>query len=497
MDSELYNSIIKAYLDTQSVKTVSSTLSVSQVKVRKVLITEGLWTSRTSKQIADMLAEGLTTAQIAAQLCTTEKAVQQYLPYSRGLYGGDRTRDATRSLEYRQRIAIARERVVRPRSVREAINNLDYRVEQEKNERSKSMNIMRLHMELVDEFNELDKNAGIEYGSTITRDILVPADIQLWALHYAIQASFGWQNSHLHNFELTEEQFKEITDDKCGKWATLVGGLFRVPEGLETNERHLWADDYEDGSFKTWLRRKYTGPYESRDEGEEEHYIKEAVMHLLPQVEGVYKVQYRKNADDAVYPADCIKIFPDGKEKQLNFSWVDKEPIVDTKVLPWQNLPICFLHCFFESSFDYVLERFSVGEVLASASEMDETGAHSSSHSVRVDELIYRYDYGDDWMVRIGVGDWNCEDLIRTGRLTAEELEEARKMVEGKYRPVMVGADGFNAIDDAGGMHGLGEFYRCVNGGKNGGMYDNKAEAVAWARSLGWSKRRISLKNRL
>ena len=211
------------------------------------------------------------------------------------------------------------------------------------------MNIIRLHMELVDEFNNLDECAGINYGTTITRDILVPADIQLWALHYVIQAAFGWQNSHLHNFELTEERFREITDDRCGKWVTLVGGLLRVPEGIETDQCHFWADDYESGSIKTWLRKKYTGPYESHDAAEAGHYIKAAMNHLLSQVQGKYKVQYRQREDGSVYPADCIKL---GKEeKQLNFSWGDREPIVDTKIVAWQDLPVCFLYCFFETSY--------------------------------------------------------------------------------------------------------------------------------------------------
>ena len=234
LDSVLYSSIVAAFHESQSVKDVAAALEVSPVKVRRVLITEGLWASRTSKQVADLRAEGLTTSQIAAQLCTTEKAVQQYLPYSRGLYGGERSGEATRSLEYRQRIAIARERVIRPRGRGEITCKPEHSrgIEPKNNnlERSETMNIIRLHMELVDEFNELDKCAGIKYGTTISRDILVPSDIQLWALHYVIQAAFGWQNSHLHNFELTEERFREITEGKCGKWATLVGELLRVQE---------------------------------------------------------------------------------------------------------------------------------------------------------------------------------------------------------------------------------------------------------------------------
>ena len=484
MDSVLYSAIINAYLELQSVKGVAAELKVSPVKVRKVLITEGLWASRTSKRVVDLREDGLTTAQIAMELCTTEKAVQQYLPYTRGLYGGERSGDATRSLEYRRRIAIARERVIRRTrewAQEETTSNA--------HERSKAMDVIRLHMELLDGFNVLDAYAGIRFGTTISRDILVPADIQLWALHYVIQAAFGWQNSHLHNFELTEERFREITEDKCGNWATLVGKLIRVPEGIEADKCHFWADDYENGSIKTWLRKKYTGPYESQDAGETDHYMRTALNHLLSQVEGMYKVQYRRKQDGSVYPADCIKM---GKEeKQISFTWRNTDPIVEAKIVAWSEVPVCFLYCFFEVGYNYILEKLSIEDVLScvSSQQIERGGV--------TDELIYNYDFGDNWKVSIKTGDPDCEDLIQSGRLDPEELETARTTVAEKYRPVMVGADGFNAIDDAGGMGGLGEFYRCVNGGACGDLYDNKADAEAWARGVGWSRRRVSLKNRL
>ena len=41
----------------------------------------------------------------------------------------------------------------------------------------------------------------------ITRQILVPADITLHALHYVIQRAFGWQNSHLHQYTLARRSF--------------------------------------------------------------------------------------------------------------------------------------------------------------------------------------------------------------------------------------------------------------------------------------------------
>lgn len=47
-DAGLYQTIIDSYLETGSVLKTFRTLSVSEVKVRRVLLTEGLWSSYTS-----------------------------------------------------------------------------------------------------------------------------------------------------------------------------------------------------------------------------------------------------------------------------------------------------------------------------------------------------------------------------------------------------------------------------------------------------------------
>ena len=77
----MYHQIISTYLDNKSVTDTAAKCKTSAVKARKMLITEGLWSSRTSIEVQHYLNLGKTTTQIAATLCTTEKAVQQYLPY--------------------------------------------------------------------------------------------------------------------------------------------------------------------------------------------------------------------------------------------------------------------------------------------------------------------------------------------------------------------------------------------------------------------------------
>ena len=56
---ELYQQIINIYKETGFCKEDSrEELGTYPIKVRRVLITEGLWHSKTSEQVADLLAKG-------------------------------------------------------------------------------------------------------------------------------------------------------------------------------------------------------------------------------------------------------------------------------------------------------------------------------------------------------------------------------------------------------------------------------------------------------
>ena len=104
-EDTVYQSVIERYADTESVKDTAKATGVSEVKVRRILLTEGLWFSKTSLQVQALRGEGKNTEQIAEVLHTTVKAVQQYLPYSRGIYMGEsRSEDARYSQAYRERI---------------------------------------------------------------------------------------------------------------------------------------------------------------------------------------------------------------------------------------------------------------------------------------------------------------------------------------------------------------------------------------------------------
>lgn len=81
-----YQRVVDAYIKHGTIQTVADLLGISVVTVRRVLITEGLWSSPSSRSIGALHEQGLSTAEIAEQLHMTEKNVQAYLPYTRGSY---------------------------------------------------------------------------------------------------------------------------------------------------------------------------------------------------------------------------------------------------------------------------------------------------------------------------------------------------------------------------------------------------------------------------
>ena len=58
--------IIQAYQATNSILETAKIIGVSTVKVRKILITEGLWESDTSNKIGALLKQGYQTEEVAA-----------------------------------------------------------------------------------------------------------------------------------------------------------------------------------------------------------------------------------------------------------------------------------------------------------------------------------------------------------------------------------------------------------------------------------------------
>ena len=309
---------------------------------------------------------------------------------------------------------------------------------------------IRLHMELMrDDSSQaeevkttyvLQTYGQVTYGDTISRDVIVPDDMPLWALHYTIQKCFGWQNSHLHRFELPQGQFERITDGNLGKYMELTGVVFRSP-WMDENEG-FWNDDYESGSFKTWIRRKYSGPYVSLCHGE-----------------GIWQCRQdaKKRESGEVYAFNDIPIqaawyISEGSCTQLLerltvggiFALHDRG--IDDKLVASSFIPQCF-----EDVMNEELQR-EIEECLRYDS-------YAMQPKIRplTDTLYYNYDFGDNWHVRV-TASLGAADLLENGRVSQEELEQAVLLLMEKYRPVCIAQDGCFVLDDVGGMDGFVQF---------------------------------------
>lgn len=79
-------------------------ISLSTSKLRKILITGGVWTTERSREVAELFGELGSIGAVAEALDVTESLVTMYLPYGRIVYGlEDKTGNARRIERYRAR----------------------------------------------------------------------------------------------------------------------------------------------------------------------------------------------------------------------------------------------------------------------------------------------------------------------------------------------------------------------------------------------------------
>ena len=522
---------IRQYLANHSILETARATGISTVKVRKILITEGLWESDTSIKIGNLLAQGLTTGEIAETLHMSVKNVQAYMPYERGIYGREElSPEAVRADRYRNRMKKAASMQVLKRAENkmnttrgetkaERLEQVaDKKTAECRNSSTGGADVLRLHLELNLKYvDEEEIRILKEYGSmnkTISRDILVPADMTLHALSYAILRMFGWQNGHLHSFILPENIFQELTEDQFRIWAKMAGVYFRFP--TENYEDIYWDDDYKEGeSIRSWMKKKYTGPY--RYKGYGEHYVinqievqrmfarwDEITVHDFilggEQQPASHKVKLKKATVDQVMHA-----FAD----MFCYELLERLPLAEilyVKGKDQRGLAEIREH------LDSQLSKLDMQEIIgeygntrfkSGKKERDFLEKYNPSVYPVTEQLIYRYDYGDGWEVLI-----RCENAYKqdetgmwkdmngeTPDVSAENLSE----VAAKHRPVCIQKDGIELVDDVGGIHGFCEMlqviYECDM--NNEEKVEAREDILGWADMMGWSGRKISPKQTL
>ncbi|MBE5852730.1 MAG: plasmid pRiA4b ORF-3 family protein [Lachnospiraceae bacterium] len=284
-EDEKYQKIVKDYKETNNIRGTAKKNQVSIVKVRRVLITEGLWSSPSSEAVKKLWEDGLTAKEIADALQMSLKSVQAYMPYSRGAYGESETSDSMRSKNYRERCKDTFQTQVLYGYAKDTNDDLMMEIKRANNKMYNSFSFvperaLRLRLELIGSEVEKRPEIGL-YGkaeSNISRTVLVPATMNFHALHFLIQKAFGWRNKQPHHFGLTRNEFMWITNDYFRTYEQLCGVYFRFPieKGWDKMADKYWNDDYTGKeSFSTWLKGKYCGPYSYL--GYYDHYCENAL----------------------------------------------------------------------------------------------------------------------------------------------------------------------------------------------------------------------------
>ena len=424
--------------------------------------------------------------------------------------------------------------------------------------------VLRLHLDLMEPdwasdievewpsesiSTALQKYAHVK-GRTISRDVVVPADIPLYALHFVIQRIFGWQHSHLHRFILPNSQVKEFCENRTEQYIKMIGIVFQSPV-MDENAAY-WTDDYDGGSFKNWLRRKYTGPYLSQCSEEGLYACREDMEKYQPEEE-IYVAYHRFKKKDRetgeeteVYRWPFIAGFvKNGPVKEREDRLIKRMKVKD---IPFDELPHLFRYGVFQ-----LLERLPISSVLVpgfdrllpppeylaeskedqanrdeaqeyvdlqlcktvtqelsqiqgdidAALEADEDSPYNQVHPLPfTDTLIYNYDFGDNWYVKI-TASYDCADLIKEGVVDQDTLDKANIKCRETYRPVLIAKDGDMLMDDPGGLSGFVDFLETVNPdlenldpAQRRKAKEQKKEMLAWAKMQEWNKNNtVSLAN--
>ena len=270
--SALINAVVESYENTASFKKTAADLKISTAKVRKALLTAGVWTNETADSIAKAREAhpDWSDQQIADELHISLNAVQMYTPYKLGPYAGD-SASAERNARYREKNRAAADSVDGNR--REMAELFDWAHETTSEEATDDFSdpawqdkaierdlakglpfsshrynsdpnampyvddqfyldyrkvehasyfgrgylepcVYRIRLEIdtkgmdAEELGMLHREYGVRSGWY--RDLLIPSNMPLHYLHYVIQRAFGFENKADHIFQYPDSVFESL-----------------------------------------------------------------------------------------------------------------------------------------------------------------------------------------------------------------------------------------------------------------------------------------------
>ena len=271
-----------------SIRETSFKFGLNRNKIRKALVTSGEISSELTDEALKLRKQGLSIKEISKHLGVSAATVSIYLPYEDNIHNSlepsQHTLDVRnyRAYEKARKQRMSNKKDDRQKlyqsesdSKREDRDNMKVSKEpQTKVEKQlKRLNtkvgeytlpngLIRIHASLegVDKkaAEILKKYGCVKYGNTVTRDLIVPQDMPLRALHFALQRTFGFQDSHLHLFTISEEDLKAVSDDNMRNLLNLRGVIFTQ---MRDDGFTGYEPVFQGGNFKKWLKKQYTYPW--------------------------------------------------------------------------------------------------------------------------------------------------------------------------------------------------------------------------------------------
>ena len=505
---EIIEEVVSVYGKTESISETALQTDISTTKVRKILITEGLWSSTRSRQIQELAEQGKSSSEIADILQISSVMVQNYSPYKKGLYDEpEKTGTAIRSGKYRERnrkyAQKSRERE------QQTSDNLSVGNEASTPDEHKTPFAMQLHLELrnsqldsmpPDEARILKKYGAVK--QSISRDVIVPSSLALHQLHYLINMAFGWTNSHLHDFRLPTPLYRKLVEGKLLDIAPVFGYYLQFPNS--TFNDTFWDDDYDESkSPRTWMKSKYMKKYSYR--GYSEYWIENQVdiqdlaeripvLNVQPfsflSKEQPRKVPFKDaTLKELLNAVSFDEGYPDILKESLQLSEIlslEPEDILSAKATALATDPgtITEYRKFREQAV-----KEADGDVSAyvhAVIQMERLQKEAEPKEVTpiTSQLCYSYDYGDGWEVDISL----VREYGKDNRAVEDKTAAA---VIADHKPVCIAKDGLNVLDDCMGISGYIDMLQTIHEGDR----DEIAEMKTWARSQGWTGRNVSPKH--
>lgn len=135
------------------------------------------------------------------------------------------------------------------------------------------------------------------------------------------------------------------------------------------------------------------------------------------------------------------------RDENAEMRIIKKAPLIE---LTLEEMNSSFM---LDGGTESLLERLEVNKVIAAQGE----GIVSKGLFPITKELIYNYDFGDNWIIKITKYK-DCEDLLKNNIIDEYEIEEAEDIVLDKHKPVCIHKDGISVLDDVGGLSGFADF---------------------------------------